>query len=107
MDIERLEELKTEFEEVRKYSDIFCLSTVTEDDVLELIEEAIARQSATSEEVTEAIKRFEKRNSKLKEVQDNGDAGCVDIETWEKYQGFIEDNNLAITALKEYQHWVG
>lgn len=66
-------------------------------------EEAIARQSATSEEVAEAIKRFEKRNNRLKEVQDNGDAGCVDIETWEKYQGFIEDNNLAITALQAYQ----
>ena len=62
-----------------------------------------AYQKPTSEEVAEAIERFEKRNNKLKEVQDNGDAGCVDIETWEKYQGFIEDNNLAITALQAYQ----
>jgi phage baseplate assembly protein W len=100
MDIERLKELKRITEQLYQDSNVpltYC------DDVLELIDEAIARQSATSDEVAEAIKRFEKRNNKLKEVQDNGDAGCVDIETWEKYQGFIEDNNLAITALKEYK----
>lgn len=72
-------------------------------ELITLIDEAIARQTVKSEDVTEVIKRFEKRNNRLKEVQDNGDAGCVDIETWEKYQSFIEDNNLAITALQAYQ----
>ena len=106
MDIERLKELKAEFEQVRKYNDRHYMSTVIEDDVIALIDDAIARQSVKSEEVAEAIKRFEKRNHKLKEVQDNGDAGCVDIETWEKYQGFIKDNDIAITVLKDYQSTV-
>lgn len=60
MDIERLKELKAEFEKVRKYNATHCMSTVTEDDVLELIDEAITNQpvtkSATSEDVGMVIK---------------------------------------------------
>lgn len=51
MDIETLKELKAEFEKVRKNNDMHCMSTVTEDYVLELIDEAITRQSVTSAEV--------------------------------------------------------
>ena len=47
LSFERLKELKAEFEQVRKYNDRHCMSTVTEDDVIALIDEAIARQSAT------------------------------------------------------------
>lgn len=119
MDIERLKELKLAVGVVFQYwldtaanqkgFDNTVSKKFFEHDaecIQELIDEAIARQSVKSEEVAEATKRFEKRNNKLKEVQDNGDAGCVDIETWEKYQGFLEDNNLAITALQAYQPWV-
>lgn len=56
-----------------------------------------------SEEIKRAIERFEQRNKRLHEVQDNGDAGCVDMETWDKYQMFIEDNDLAIKSLQSYQ----
>ena len=49
MDIERLKELKAEFEQVRKYNDRHCMSTVIEDDVIALIDEDIARQSVKSD----------------------------------------------------------
>ena len=49
MDIERLKELKAEFEQVRKYNDRHYMSTVIEDDVIALIDEAIARQSVKSD----------------------------------------------------------
>lgn len=48
MDIKRLKELKADFEMACKYNDMHYMSTVTEDDVLELIDEAIARKSVTS-----------------------------------------------------------
>ena len=50
MDIERLKELKSEFEQVRKYNNRHYMSTVIEDDVIALVDEAISRQSVKSEE---------------------------------------------------------
>ena len=47
LSFERLKELKAEFEQMRKYNDRHYMSTITEDDVLEVLDEAIARQSAT------------------------------------------------------------
>ena len=46
MDIERLEELREETEQYRAVADDRCMSTNYEDDLLELIDESIARQSA-------------------------------------------------------------
>ena len=47
LSFERLKELKAEFEQMRKYNDRHYMSTITEDDVLEVLDEAIARQSET------------------------------------------------------------
>lgn len=97
MDKERLKELK-------EYVNSLSINTSAEFnkqiDLLALIGAALAEPYA---DVAEAIERFEKRNERLRQVQDNGDAGCVDIETWERYQQFVEDNDLAITALRQYQ----
>lgn len=87
MNIERLEELKDEFENERKYNDMRYMSTATEDDVLELIDEAIARQSATSEEVAEAISYIQ--------------GGYGDVWLWSKKR-----RDTIITALQAYQPWV-
>jgi hypothetical protein len=53
------------------------------------------------EQLGQAIERFKQRNQRLSEVMNNGDAGCVDMETWDKYNGFRNDNLLAITALEQ------
>ena len=52
MDIERLKELREETEQYRAVADDRCMSTNYEDDLLAIIDEAIARQSVKSEEVT-------------------------------------------------------
>lgn len=50
MDIERLKELREETEQYRAVADDRCMSTNYEDDILALIDEAIARQSITEEQ---------------------------------------------------------
>jgi hypothetical protein len=65
------------------------MSTATEDDVLELIDEAIARKSVTSEEVQRAIEL-------LREPSKSMDYFWLDAQMHDAL-------NLAITALKEYQ----
>ena len=86
--------------ESRKYpkSELLELS-----ESLQALKAEIARQSVKSEEVESAIERFQKRSNNARAIQDNGDFGCVDMETWEKYQGIIEDCDLAITALQACQ----
>ena len=60
MDIERLEKLREETEQYRAVADDRCMSTNYEDDLLALIDEAIARQSIKSEDVAEAIETLKK-----------------------------------------------
>ena len=62
MDIERLEELREETEQYRAVADDRYMSTNYEDDLLALIDEAIARQSIKSEDVAEAIKHLKNEN---------------------------------------------
>jgi len=54
-------------------------------------------------DIEQAIKELERGNKNIKEIQENGDFGCVDIETWEKYQRRYERNELCIEALREKQ----
>lgn len=89
MDIERLEELKDMFENARTYNDMHWLSPDTKDDVLELIDEAIARQSVIDEDVIEAIEYLQPLT-----------------EHPIMSGNFAKHIKTAITALKEYQHWV-
>lgn len=60
MDIERLEKLREETEQYRAVADDRCMSTNYEDDLLALIDEAIARQSIKSEDVAEAIETLKR-----------------------------------------------
>jgi hypothetical protein len=99
LNFERLKELKAEFEQIRKYNDRHYMSTITENDVIELIDEAIARHSVTSEEVAEAINEFESAFDE--EVIVNGLIGVCS-----EYQFKVETIDLAITALQAYQPWI-
>ena len=65
MDIERLKELREETEQYRAVADDRCMSTNYEDDLLALIDEAIARQSVKSEEV--AISKTETAREEVEE----------------------------------------
>lgn len=93
LSFERLKELKAEFEQMRKYNDRHYMSTITEDDVLEALDEAIARQSVESEEVAEAIDELM-------------------FGSWQFYKDdypiTLRDKtiDIAITALQAYQPWV-
>ena len=91
MDIEKLKELRAEFEQMRKHNDRHYMSTITEDDVIVLIDEAIARQSVKSEEVAEAIGDL--LDMKEHWCADSTDNDAVSID-------------LAITALQAYQPWI-
>ena len=99
LSFERLKELKAEFEQMRKYNDRHYMSTITEDDVLEVLDEAITRQSVKSEEVQKAINEIESAFDG--EVIVNGLVGVVS-----EYQFKVETIDLAITALQAYQPWV-
>ena len=89
MDIERLKELKAEFEQVRKYNDRHYMSTATENDVIAIIDEAIARQSVKSEDVQEAIGLLSGKSYGTHNLS----CDCV----------FCKAIDLAITALQAYQ----
>lgn len=95
MNIERLKELKVEFEQMRKHNDRHYMSTITEDDVLEVLDEAIARQSAedknvpTSEDVAEAIGLLSGKSYGTHNLS----CDCV----------FCKAIDLAITALQAYE----
>ena len=89
MDIERLKELKAEFEQVRKYNDRHYMSTATENDVIAIIDEAIAHQSVKSEDVQEAIGLLSGKSYGTHNLS----CDCV----------FCKAIDLAITALQAYQ----
>lgn len=89
MDIERLKELKADFEKACKYNDMYYMSTVAENDMLELIDEAIARQSVTSEEVQEAIEYLQPLT-----------------EHPIMSGNFAKHIKTAVTALQAYQPWI-
>lgn len=52
---ERLEELREETAQYRAVADDRCMSTQYEDDILAMIDEAIARQSVTDEQIRTAL----------------------------------------------------
>ena len=49
----------------------------------------------------EAITDLEKRIQRLKEIIENGEYGCVDVETWEKFTMQVERYELYLSALRE------
>ncbi len=59
MDRERLEELREEVTRHRAFIDDHAMNTSTEDDVLELIDAELARQSVTDEAVQNMVQTFE------------------------------------------------
>ena len=81
MDIERLEDLRKRLEYNSELEDEEI------ENLWELIDEAIARQSATSEEVAEAISHIQ--------------GGYGDIWQWPKKR-----RDTIITALQAYQPWI-
>jgi len=88
MDIERLKELRKKIPEY--YGNGF-MSLVHCDNMLDLIDDAIARQSVKSEEVAEAIGDL--LDMKERWCADSTDNDAISID-------------LAITALQAYQPWV-
>lgn len=95
MDIERLKELhrivSNEFEVFNEKTQHFCITPIGKD-LITLIDEAIDRQSVTSEEVRRAIEL-------LREPSKYMDYYWLDAQ-------MNDALNLAITALKEDQPWV-
>lgn len=53
--------------------------------------------------IQEAITDLEARIKRLKEIIENGEYGCVDIETWEKFTAQVERYELYFSALCEKQ----
>ena len=88
MDIERLKELRKKIPEY--YGNGF-MSLVHCDNMLDLIDDAIARQSVKSEEVAEAIGDL--LDMKERWCADSTDNDAISID-------------LAITALQAYQPWI-
>ena len=88
MDIERLKELRKKIPEY--YGNGF-MSLVHCDNMLDLIDDAIARQSVKSEEVAEAIGDL--LDMKEHWCADSTDNDAISID-------------LAITALQDYQPWI-
>lgn len=84
-----MKELKDMFENARTYNDMHWLSPVTKDDMLELIDEAVARQSVTSEGVQEAIEYLQPLT-----------------EHPIMSGNFAKHIKTAITALQAYQPWI-
>lgn len=88
MDIERLEELRKRLEYNSELEDEEI------ENLWELIDEAIDRQSATSEEVRRAIQTLKNIYPSPKQIATG------------EYPHVAEAIDIAITALKEYQPWV-
>jgi|LSQX01.2.fsa_nt_gb hypothetical protein len=91
MDIERLKELRKKIPEY--YGNGF-MSLVHCDNMLDLIDDAIARQSVKSEEVAEAIEVLECIYPSQKEIMSG------------EYPHVADALDLAITALQAYQPWI-
>ncbi len=51
--------------------------------------------------VQESITDLEKRIQRLKEIIENGEYGCVDIETFEKFTAQVERYELYLSSLRE------
>lgn len=53
--------------------------------------------------IQDATANLEARIKRLKEIIENGEYGCVDIETWEKFTAQVERYELYFSALCEKQ----
>jgi len=108
MDIERLKELRGEVSNVAfialsKLVDKNARANVVKfgEDLQELIDETIARQSVKSEDVQEAITVLKRINHTREQV-----ARMVLIE-WAQPQKAIQQTvDLAIAALQAYEPWI-
>ena len=102
MDKERLEELREEVTRHRAFIDDHAMNTSTEDDVLELIDAEIVRQSVTDEAVQRAIGWQEaEKESAQNDWERAGAEWRMEPGTQEQHDERMAAFDLAIQALRQ------